>query len=246
MRYVINNPQKEKHMLTFYSDPAKKQARIERHRQHAEQDRLIAGRYQDGKSNRGCSVGCDAIDITGKADSNCHGIVAFHDGLPEWLEHLRDIIFEGLPSKERKAWHVDLTEAIPVGVDIEKVLHQLADWILSPDGPMPDSVSHQIVAKAIAQVRKYHQDMVSGTSDSESARAAARLTATFAVADSSRSEGASVRLAANSAAASVVESAAASVTESVRLAANSAIASGRLKAFSSIASTVIDLLKKVS
>ncbi len=161
-------------MLTFHSDPAKKQARIDRAKKHIEQDRLVAGCYQDGGSNRGCSVGCDAIDISGKAQDDCHAVVAEHDGTPAWFEHLRDAIFEGLPATSRANWHLALAEAIPVGVDIENVWHKLADWMLSPNGPMPDAINHDAVKTEIEQVRKYHQDMASGVFDSESAWSAAR------------------------------------------------------------------------
>lgn len=157
-------------MLTFYSDPAKKQERIERHKRHVEADRLIAGCYQDDSHPiKGCSVGCDAIDISGNTGGNCHKVVAEHDGVPEWLERLRDVVFEGLPDSARAGWHLSLTEVIPVGVEIGIVQHQLAEWILSDDGPMHDAVTHATVKDAISLVRNYHQNCINGVFESESA-----------------------------------------------------------------------------
>jgi len=82
-----------------------KLARIARAEKHARLDLLVAGSYIDNRSSsqlKGCSVGCDAIDIQIRndveiwelVDENCHKIVAEHDGTPEWLEHLRDAVFE--------------------------------------------------------------------------------------------------------------------------------------------------------
>jgi len=206
-------------MLTFYSDPSKKQERIDRHKRHIEADRLMAGCYQDEWNPlKGCSVGCDAIDISGDADGNCHKVVAEHDGVPEWLEHLRDAIFEGLPDSERAGWHLSLAEAIPVGADIEIVRHQLADWMLSDDGPMPEAVNHATVKYAIAQVRKYHQDCIGDVFESDSAAESAESAARSAAWSAARSAAWS---AAESAAWSAAESAW-SAAESARSAARSA------------------------
>lgn len=175
-------------MLTFYSDPARKQARIDRAKKHVEMDRLVSGFYRDGETDRGCSVGCDAIDICNDTGTSPHGVVSEYDGVPEWLEHLRDVIFEGLYDADRSGWHVALAEAIPVGVDIDIVKHQLADWILSDDGPIPEAVKHPIVSDAILLVRKYHQGRISGDvtmSAARSAMSAATSAAKSAAAESS-------------------------------------------------------------
>ena len=238
-------------MLTFYSDPSKKQERIERHKRHIAADRLMAGCYQD-ESNpiKGCSVGCDAIDISGDADGNCHKVVAEHDGVPVWLEHLRDTIFEGLPEAERAGWHLALAEAIPVGADIEIVRHQLADWMLSDDGPMPEAVNHTTVKDAIAQVRKYHQDCIGDVFESEAAESAAWSAASSAAisaassaawsAASSAAESAA-RSAASSAAWSAAWSAASSAASSAAWSAASSAAWSA--AFSKIAAKVVALLQ---
>lgn len=111
----------------------KKAARIERAMKHAELDRLMAGTYVQG--SRGCSVGCDAIDILGadKAASDgtdYHAVVAEHDGTSEWLEHLRDAVFEGLPADKRSWWHVELAKALPAGRDFNPFYHKIQVAIL--------------------------------------------------------------------------------------------------------------------
>ena len=115
-------------MKSFKNDPSLKELHVEQAKKHYEQDMLIAGTYGETDTDvfRGCSVGCFAYEISGQADDNPHKIVADDRGLPEWLIHLQDRIFEGLPLEDRKKWHVQLAEAIPVGIDLEPVRHKLA------------------------------------------------------------------------------------------------------------------------
>lgn len=88
---------------------------------HREADMLVSGTYieKDNGSFQGCSVGCDAISIALARKQNpmelrgsTHAYVADYFGTPEWLEYLRDSVFEGLPSADRIQWHVDLAEAL--------------------------------------------------------------------------------------------------------------------------------------
>ena len=115
-------------MKSFKNDPSLKELHVEQAKKHYEQDMLIAGTYGETDTDvfRGCSVGCFAYEILGQTDDNPHKIVADDRGLPEWLIHLQDRIFEGLPLEDRKKWHVQLAEAIPVGIDLEPVRHKLA------------------------------------------------------------------------------------------------------------------------
>ena len=115
-------------MKSFKNDPSLKKLHVEQAKKHYEQDMLIAGTYGETDTDvfRGCSVGCFAYEISGQTDDNPHKIVADDRGLPEWLIHLQDRIFEGLPLEDRKKWHVQLAEAIPVGIDLEPVRHKLA------------------------------------------------------------------------------------------------------------------------
>ena len=236
-------------MLTFHSDPAKKQARIDRAKRHVEQDRLMSGTYNDGNGH-GCSVGCDAMDIDPENSENPHAIVSGYDGTPEWLEHLRDVIFEGLPSDNRAGWHVALAEAIPVGVDIAPVRHRLAAWILSADGPMTEGINHETVRESIETIRQMHERAGRGEETIESAAWSA---AKSAAGSAARSAGYSVRSAAYTAACSAAcsaawsaESAALSAGYSVRSDAYSAACfagSAESAAFIRIADKVLELLR---
>ena len=117
----------------------KKQEKIAMAKAHAKADRLVAGFFTHDEDNKGCSVGCDAFDIRAlKGDDwylddgpdNYHAYVADYFGTPEWLEHLRDAVFEGLPQKARSEWHVNIAEALPVGVDFQPIKHRILRDIL--------------------------------------------------------------------------------------------------------------------
>lgn len=120
----------------------KKQARIERAERHAMLDLLRAGNYvedgyyRDPESNeryKGCSVGCDMLDIIGydgyldTTFDRYHKIVADHDGTPVWLEELRDEVFEGLPENKRSWWHVELAKSLPVNEEFGPYYQRLCN-----------------------------------------------------------------------------------------------------------------------
>ena len=172
----------------------KKMARIERAKQHAAADRLRSGFYTDAKNHSiGCSVGCDAIDIAGwhARYINPHAIVARHDGTPEWLEHLRDRIFEGLPPNRRSWWHVALAEVLPVGSDMQAEYHLICIAILERQKTRSSNWDMAVygdeVVAALDQTIAYHRNPTDSAARSaaESAMSAAESAADSA-ADSAR------------------------------------------------------------
>lgn len=128
-------------MLTYNNDPALKAERIARAHQHVAADRLRPGCYIN-QDRQGCSVGCDAMDLGYTMfDSNPHDMVAMHWYTPVWLEHLRDAVFERMPDAAAMAmWHVNIAEAIPVGVDLQVTQYRMLEWLFSPDGPASKAI----------------------------------------------------------------------------------------------------------
>ena len=101
--------------------PEQKTEFLEQSRAHYAADMLIKGVFADieAASFKGCSVGCHLHHILPKRSASQinlidgkHAIVADHYGYPEWLAHLQDTIFEGLPNGESNRWHVQLAEVI--------------------------------------------------------------------------------------------------------------------------------------
>lgn len=108
-----------KMMNAYHNKESLKLETIANAKRHAAQDMLIKGTYGEMNGQfRGCSIGCDAFDITGEVESELpYKITAEYYGFPEWVEHIREHFFENLPEDKSKNWHVDLKKSIPVGLD---------------------------------------------------------------------------------------------------------------------------------
>jgi hypothetical protein len=162
-----------------------KAARIARAEQHARADRLVSGLYSDHDNHSiGCSVGCDAIDIAGWHEEfdNPHKLVSDHDGTPEWLERLRDMIFEGLPSDKRSWWHVELAKSLPVNREWQPYYHLICIGILDMSLRYKETWGEEYkdqCVNAIEAVRTLHKESAawSATWSAESAESAARSAA---------------------------------------------------------------------
>lgn len=99
-------------MLTFHNDPQIKEKYLTRLKTHATADEIIQGTgWENGK---GCAIGCTLENYDHKAFET-------ELGVPEWLARLEDQIFEGLPNSDAKKFAVDFLEAVPVGVELERV-----------------------------------------------------------------------------------------------------------------------------
>jgi hypothetical protein len=241
-------------MATFTEE--KKDARIARARRHAELDLLVSGTYiQLNGKPKGCSVGCDAIDIQLAAgvdlkdltSNDCHRVVAEHDGTPEWLEHLRDAVFEGLPDEDRHWWHVKLAESLPVTSDWQPYYHRICIRILTlcleHKGCWQDPYATQVI-DAIELTISYH------TNPSDEAKSSARFAAESA-AEAARSAAWAARSAAWAArsAAWATKSAAWSTWSAAESAAEAACSawsawSARSAACKRIAEEIIDVFKE--
>ncbi len=99
-------------MLSYHNDPAIKVKYEARFAAHRAADEVIQGTGFD--NGRGCFVGCTL-------DSYDHKRFPIDLGWPEWLAHLADTIFEGIPASEAPQFGTDLLAAVPVGVDLEPV-----------------------------------------------------------------------------------------------------------------------------
>jgi hypothetical protein len=104
-------------MRAFHNDPAIKEKYLARVREHRRLDEIAKGYYYE-KDDRGkgmmCAVGCTV-------HSNSHKAYEEELGIPEWVAHVEDVIFERLPNKKAKFWPEDFLSAIPVGSDLDKI-----------------------------------------------------------------------------------------------------------------------------
>ena len=102
-------------LFAYHNDPLIKLKYQERFAEHRKIDAVIQGQgYEEG---RGCFVGCTL-------QSYDHSRFPTELGWPEWLAHLADRIFEGLPKDQAPQFGTDLLDAVAIGVNLEPVRTQ--------------------------------------------------------------------------------------------------------------------------
>ena len=164
-------------MTAYNNDPEFKATSVNHAIRHRDFDLLVTGVYvrelaghhysdRGGSTHnivKGCSVGCDAYDITGRSDISdimIHQVTAQHFGFPVWLEHLRDKLYEGLPDYNTRAnWHVNIKLAIPCGFTGEQFeqvrLKLLLDMLSDNTDALNDAVfTSREVLPVVQQVRE--------------------------------------------------------------------------------------------
>ena len=105
-------------MLSYQGSETVKAEFAARFAKHRELDQVIQGTGFEADTQRGCFIGCTMHTYSHEAFANQIG--------PQWLAHLADVIFEGLPKIEAPQFGTDLLVAIPVGKDLDKVQYLLA------------------------------------------------------------------------------------------------------------------------
>lgn len=103
-------------MKAFHNDQKIKDKYLDRVRHHKKMDRLIKGIGWEkfGSTWKGCAVGCTLEDYD-------HSRYPIELGIPEWLAHVEDSIFESLPTYQAMKWPEKFLSAIPVGADLQTV-----------------------------------------------------------------------------------------------------------------------------
>ena len=218
-------------MEAFTNTPITKKEFVKNLKWHQEQDAFVAGAYdaEDGLTFKGCAVGCSihSIQLALKTKEDLkysdHSLYERYLGVPAWIAHLEDTIFEGLPVDRQKTWPVEFGEAINVGVDLDKIKHPFLIFLMEENLKTLDALefdreefkdvadSIEQTKKAIELTIKYHRV------PNEAARSAA-----WSAAESSLSAAKSAAESAAWSAKPAARSAARSAAESARSAAESA------------------------
>jgi hypothetical protein len=227
-------------MESYHNDQALKQKYVNRMQAHIDADELIRGiGYENG---RGCAIG-------GTLNKYEHEGFPKELGLPVWLAHLADFIFENLPDDKYSTFPLKLLQAIPIGVDVEPVRHRLAILRLTPLAEANPSVREVIIS-----IITLHQRALANnppTDDEWSAARSAAYSAARSAADSAaRSAAYSAAWSADSAAYRPAYSAAWSAAYSAAWsaawsAARSADSAARSSAITKEAQNLILLLKEL-
>lgn len=155
-------------LQSYLNDPELKKAFVAEIIKHRKADQVIKGTYGDNEHpEKGfCAVGCSIHSLNKilkkKTSTNNHKAYESLIGVPEWLAHLEDTIFEGLPDEEAEKWPEQFAKAIPVGVDLDPVKWKFSAFILKENIErvltlnISDDLKKQVV-DSIRQVLNVHE-----------------------------------------------------------------------------------------
>jgi hypothetical protein len=97
-------------MKAFNNNPELKQQLIDMAAEHRKADEYLKGTYgnTEGTKFRACSIGCTIHDVNKIHGKNLatesHSALSEELGIPEFIFHLQDAIFEGLPEPLNIEW----------------------------------------------------------------------------------------------------------------------------------------------
>lgn len=143
-------------MKSFHNDQSIKDKYLARVLNHQKDDHLIRGTgWKDGK---GCAVGCTL-------EKYDHAAYETELGIPKWLAHLEDHIFEKMSEDKSKTWPYEFLKSIPVGVDLNKIrtpflIMIIKEWIKYLDDAKYDEDAFPGVKKVITQVKSAVLEMI--------------------------------------------------------------------------------------
>jgi len=157
-------------LLSFHGDSAIKEIYLDRIRAHADADEIVHGQYWE--NGKGCAVGCTI-------HSSQHDRYETDLGVPEWLAHLEDTIFENLSNGEAKTFPLEFLESIPVGVRLEPVKWKFCAFLLREniDRVLTLTLDETLKTRVVSAVRgvlALHESAIKcGRLESAAARSAA-------------------------------------------------------------------------
>jgi hypothetical protein len=88
-------------LRAFHGDPTVKDKYLSRVKAHRDADQIIHGIYWEG--GKGCAVGCTIHSAN-------HSSYETKLGVPAWLAHLEDRLFEAMDNGRAKDWPVEFIE----------------------------------------------------------------------------------------------------------------------------------------
>jgi len=134
-------------MKAFHNDPAVKEKYLTRLKAHAAADEFVKGTYwQNGK---GCAVGCTIHGYD-------HQAYELELGLPVWLAHLEDALFERMSNEKAKQFPIRFLSAIRVGANVEPVKWKFASSVLTENIHRVEmlELEHDVKARVVGVLHK--------------------------------------------------------------------------------------------
>ncbi|MBX9670484.1 MAG: hypothetical protein K2X93_22980, partial [Candidatus Obscuribacterales bacterium] len=109
-------------LLAYHGEQKIKTKYVNRVQRHRRADDIIHGTYW--ANGKGCAVGCTI-------HSENHGAYESELGIPAWVAHLEDYLFEQMKNGEAQKWPERLLKAIPVGAcNWDEIEHEYHHWLL--------------------------------------------------------------------------------------------------------------------
>lgn len=136
-------------MKAFINTPITKDKLLEHLYEHQRKDAFIRGSYEEyiGEKFKGCAVGCSlqsvAVELGQDIDYEDHSLYESYLGVPQWLAHVEDALFEGVSADRAKKWPVEFIEAINVGSDLDKVKTPFIIFLMEENLKTLDSLDLQ-------------------------------------------------------------------------------------------------------
>jgi len=148
IRAIDDNSHTGNEMRSFHDSKELKQEYVDRVEHHQAADEITQGTYWE--NGKGCAVGC-----TIHSDDHHNYEVAL--GLPEWLAHLEDRLFEGMSNVDAKAFPLIFLEAINVGSNLTSVKSKFLAVVLEFSLKQFDNNKNLNCTKAIKGVIHFYK-----------------------------------------------------------------------------------------
>jgi len=133
-------------LLAFHNDQTLKQKTISQLEEHYKQDQIIQGTYWE--NGKGCAVGCTI-------HSDNHKDYETVLGIPQWIAHLEDKLFEGMQNKYARLFPLKLIKSIPIGFSNWQSIHHKISVFLLED--ICKNTDHPTVKQAIHNIIQLHK-----------------------------------------------------------------------------------------
>ena len=169
-------------MKAFHNDQSIKDKYVKRMEEHIKADELICG--MGFKNSRGCAVGCTLNKYE-------HKQYEIELGVPQWLARLEDSIFENMNVQKSKSFPLEFLNAVPLGVDLNKILKPFLIYVLEDTlktfdhdtfKDVKDSIDHVIHLLKKENVTEKEWDNAAADADADAAADAAEAAAGAAIA----------------------------------------------------------------
>jgi hypothetical protein len=142
-------------MLTFHNDPVQQLKYVSMYRDARESNHLMRGDYFNKKTQQGCLVG---IPTHGSK----HEQLSKESGIPLWLIHMGEAIFEGSSTRKYEYWPESLFSTIPIGVSEEELLIVKHKVILFQLQHICQNTDEPLVKNSISSIVKLHERSLIG------------------------------------------------------------------------------------